>query len=104
MGCSKVERKEEKWFAGTADFRCPKVRREEAQASQGSLWMETKFEGAQEVACAVGRNRDTHTSTIADGPGTTQPAALCATARLLGPLGWIICPSSVQAPSPGLGI
>lgn len=69
----------------------------------GKFVMETKFGGAQEVACAQGET-ETHTSTIADGPGTTQPAALCATVRLLGPLGRIICPGSVQAPSPGLGI
>lgn len=52
----------------------------------GKFVMETKFGGAQEVACAAGRN-ETSVSTFADGPGKTQPAALCAIVRLLGPPG-----------------
>lgn len=73
----------------------------QGEASQGR-WRQS-LEVRRKLLVPQGET-ETHTSTIADGPATTQPAALCATVRLLSPLGRIICPSSVQAPSPGLGI
>lgn len=84
-------------------FQVPQGEAGRNPGKSGKFVMETKFGGAQEVACALGRNRDAHFD-LCRWPWKDSAGSTLRDHAPAGSSRRIICPGSVQAPSPGLGI